>query len=34
MKAGARAVAKKIEDPDRDTCTEYEAKKTKERVID
>jgi hypothetical protein len=34
IKAGARALGKKIEDPDRDTETEYEAEKTKERVID
>jgi hypothetical protein len=34
IKAGARAVAKKIEDPDRDTGEEYEAEKGKERVID
>jgi hypothetical protein len=34
IKAGARALGKKIEDPDRDTEAEYEAEKTKERVID
>ena len=34
IKAGARALGKKIEDPDRDTGSEYEAEKTKERVVD
>lgn len=34
IKAGAKALGKKIEDPDRDTGTEYEKEKTKERVID
>jgi hypothetical protein len=34
IKAGARALGKKIEDPERDTEAEYEAEKTKERVID
>jgi hypothetical protein len=34
IKAGARALAKKIEDPDRDTGEEYEAEKAKERVED
>ena len=34
IKAGAKALGKKIEDPDRDTGAEYEAEKTKERVVD
>jgi hypothetical protein len=34
IKAGAKAMAKKIEDPDRDMGAEYEAEKGKERVID
>lgn len=34
IKAGARALGKKIEDPDRDTDSEYEAEKAKERVVD
>jgi len=34
IKAGARALGKKIEDPDRDTEAEYEAEKIKERVVD
>ena len=34
IKAGARALGKKIEDPDRDTGEEYEAEKGKERVVD
>ncbi len=34
IKAGARAIGKKIEDPYKDTCSEYEAEKAKERVID
>ncbi|HEX5981234.1 MAG TPA: hypothetical protein VFY77_01075 [Nitrososphaeraceae archaeon] len=34
IKAGARALGKKIEDPDRDTDAEYEAEKAKERVVD
>ena len=34
IKAGARALGKKVEDPDRDTGQEYEAEKGKERVID
>ena len=34
IKAGARALGKKIEDPDRDTGAEYEAEKAKERVVD
>ncbi len=34
IKAGAKAVGKKIEDPDRDMGAEYEAEKAKERVID
>jgi hypothetical protein len=29
IKAGARAVGKKMEDHDRDTCAEYEAEKEK-----
>jgi hypothetical protein len=34
IKAGARALGKKIEDPDRDTGSEYESEKIKERVVD
>ena len=34
IKAGAKALGKKIEDPNRDTGAEYEAEKTKERVVD
>ncbi len=34
IKAGARAIGKKIEDTDRDTGAEYEAEKAKERVVD
>ena len=34
IKAGARALGKKVEDPDRDTRSEYDAEKAKERVID
>jgi len=34
IKAGARAIGKKIEDPDKDTGAEYEAEKAKQRVID
>ena len=34
IKAGARALGKKIEDPDRDTDAEYDAEKAKERVVD
>ena len=34
IKAGAKALGKKIEDPDRDTGAEYEAEKAKERVVD
>ena len=34
IKSGARALGKKIEDPDKDTGAEYEAEKTKERVVD
>ena len=34
IKAGARALGKKIEDPDRDTDAEYEAEKAKQRVVD
>ena len=34
IKAGARALGKKVEDPDRDTGSEYDAEKAKERVID
>jgi hypothetical protein len=33
IKAGARALGKKVEDPDRDTGSEYEAEKTKESWI-
>jgi hypothetical protein len=34
IKAGAKALGKKIEDPDRDMGEEYEAEKGKEKVID
>ena len=34
IKAGAKAVGKKMGDPDRDTESEYEAEKGKERVVD
>ena len=34
IKAGAKAVGKKMGDPDRDTGEEYEAEKGKERVFD
>jgi hypothetical protein len=34
IKAGARAMGKKMEDPDRDTGAEYETEKSKERVQD
>ncbi len=34
IKAGAKAMGKKIEDTDRDMGEEYEAEKGKERVID
>lgn len=34
IKAGARALGKKIKDPDRDTGEEYEVEKGKERVFD
>ena len=34
IKAGAKALGKKMEDPDRDTGAEYEAEKAKERVVD
>jgi hypothetical protein len=34
IKAGARALGKKMEDPDRDMGEEYEAEKGKERVVD
>lgn len=33
IKAGARALGKKIEDSDRDTGEENKAEKTKERVV-
>jgi hypothetical protein len=33
IKAGARALGKKIEGLDRDTSSEYEAEKTQERVV-
>jgi hypothetical protein len=32
IKAGARALRNKVEDSDRDTCEEYEAEKTNDRV--
>ena len=34
MKAGAKAVGKKVEDPDRDAGTEYNKEKVKEKVED
>ena len=34
IKAGARVLGKKIEDPDKDTGAEYDAEKAKERVVD
>ncbi|HEX7256552.1 MAG TPA: hypothetical protein VF242_00710 [Nitrososphaeraceae archaeon] len=34
IKAGAKAVGNKIDNPDRDTGEEYEAEKGKERVVD
>ena len=34
IKAGAKALGKKMGDPDRDTGSEYEAEKGKERVVD
>ena len=34
IKTQARVLGKKVEDPDRDTGSEYEAEKTKERVVD
>ena len=34
IKAGAKAIGKKMGDPDRDTGEEYEAEKGKERVVD
>ena len=34
IKAGAKAVGKKIQDPDEDTGAEYETEKAKERVVD
>lgn len=34
IKASAKAMGKKMEDPDRDTGQEYEAEKGEERVID
>jgi hypothetical protein len=34
IKAGARALGKKMEDTDRDTGEEYEKEKGKERVVD
>lgn len=34
IKAGAKAVGEKIEDPDKDLGTEYEKEKAKERVVD
>jgi hypothetical protein len=34
LKAGAKAVAKKVTDPDRDIGTEYEKEKIKERAGD
>jgi hypothetical protein len=34
IKAGAKAIGKKMEDTDRDTGAEYEAEKGKERVVD
>ncbi len=34
MKAGAKAVGAKMEDPDRDTGAQYEKKKTEEKLND
>ena len=34
IKAGAKAIGKKIEDPGRDMGAEYEQEKAKERVVD
>ena len=34
IKAGAKALGKKIEDTDRDIGAEYESEKAKERVVD
>jgi hypothetical protein len=34
IKAGAKALGKKMGDPDKDTGEEYEAEKGKERVFD
>ncbi len=34
IKAGAKAIGKKIQDPDKDTGAEYDAEKAKERVVD
>jgi hypothetical protein len=34
IKAGARTMGKKMEDPDKDTSAEYETEKSKERVQD
>ena len=34
IKAGARAIGKKIDDPDKDIGTQYSVEKAKERVVD
>jgi hypothetical protein len=34
IKAGARAIGKKINDPDKDIGTQYSVEKAKERVVD
>jgi hypothetical protein len=34
IKAGAKAIGKKIEEPDRNIGEEYEGEKGKERVVD
>ena len=34
IKAGAKAIGKKMGDPDRGTGEEYEAEKGKERIVD
>jgi hypothetical protein len=34
IKAGAKAIGKKIEDPDKDMGAEYQQEKAKERLVD
>ena len=34
IKAGAKTIGKKIQDPDKNTGAEYDAEKAKERVVD